>query len=483
METAGYPETLALFVAGQWRRGAGRACIAIENPADGSILGELPVARTEDIDDAIASSVQGFHEWSRHSPWQRAEILLRAESLIAADTERLARIITLENGKPLPESRGEIDRVRETLVYCAEEGKRTYGRIYPPRAAGLAQTVIKRPLGPVAGFSPWNFPAVLPMRKIAPALAAGCSIVLKPAEECPAICIELVRLMIEAGVPANALNLLFGDPATISDRLIAAPEIRKISFTGSIAVGKLLAEKAGRHLKAVTMELGGHAPVIVFDDVDAETVALRCAMFKYRNAGQVCLAPSRFYIHDSVFPAFTRVFAEVARQLKVGPGLEPGTEVGPLSNRRRLEAAEALVDDIVKGGGALLAGGQRFGNAGYFFAPTVATDINPAARILTEEPFCPIAPLIPFTDTDAMFAAANNNDVGLSAYAFTNSLDRAHAFTERIQAAWLGINDFVPLLADAPVAAHRQSGLGYEGGPEGLDAFLETKFVSQRLAP
>lgn len=477
-----YPQELGLYIAGEWHVGDGRQVIPVENPADGEQIGNVPAATAQDIESAIESSVCGFHAWSAKSAWTRADILLRAEQMIAADSKRLAWILTMENGKPLADAMGELDRARETLVFCAEEAKRTFGRVYPPREPGLMQSILKRPLGPVAAFAPWNFPAVLVMRKLAPALAAGCSVILKPAEECPAICVELVRIMLRAGVDAEAINLLFGAPDMISSRLIEAPEIRKITFTGSIPVGKLLAEQAGRHLKHVTMELGGHAPVVVFDDVDVERVARRCAGFKYRNAGQVCLAPSRFFVHERIFDEFLTVFREIAEGLTVGPGTDPATQMGPLASSRRLAATEALVEDVLSLGGTLQSGGRRIGDRGYFYAPTVLTDLDPASRILDEEPFCPVAPIMPFSDFDQVMLLANREDVGLSAYAFTNSLHTADRFMNEIEAGWIGINDFVPLLADAPVAAHKQSGIGYEGGSEGLDSFLETRFVSQRAS-
>lgn len=477
-----YVENLELHVAGEWRSGNGRDLIPVENPADCAVIGQLPAATEQDIDDAIESSLRGFKAWSAKSAWARAEVLLRAAQMIADESQRLARILTMENGKPLADSLGEMDRVRETLAFNAEEAKRAFGRVYPPREAGLTQTLLKRPLGPVAAFAPWNFPAVLAIRKMAPALAAGCSVILKPAEECPATCIELVRILIEAGVEAEAINLLFGAPDMISRRLIAAPAIRKITFTGSIPVGKLLAEQAGRNLKHVTMELGGHAPVVIFDDVDVARVARICAGFKFRNAGQVCLAPSRFYVHERIYDAFLAEFIQVAEGLTVGPGFEPKTQMGPLASKRRLEATERLVEDAVSRGASVRSGGKRLGDKGHFYAPTVLTDLDPDSRILEEKPFCPVAPIMPFATFEEVIAAANRDDVGLSAYAFTNDIPTAHRFSEEIGAGWIGINDFVPLLADAPVAAHKESGFGYEGGAEGLNSFMETRFISQRAS-
>ncbi len=478
-----YPQDLSLHIAGAWRGAQGRDTLPVVNPATGETLARLPVATPADIDDAVAAAQAAFPVWAAQSPWQRETVLRRAAALIAERRDRLAWLLTLENGKPLADSQGELDRVIETLAFCAEEGKRSYGRVMPPRAPGLEQMHLRRPLGPVAALVPWNFPAVLAIRKVGAALAAGCTVVLKPAEECPAVCIELVRAFADAGLPAGALNLLYGVPSQISERLIDAEPIRKISFTGSVAVGRLLASRAGERLKPVTMELGGHAPVIVHDDVDVAKVAAACAGFKFRNAGQVCLSPSRFYVHERILPAFVEHFALAARALKVGDGREAGVQMGPLNNPRRLEAATRLVDDARGRGAVVKTGGARLGERGWFYAPTVLCEIDPAAAMLTEEPFCPVAPVLPWRDADDVIARANATPFGLAAYAFTNRLDAAHAFAERIEAGWIGINSFTPALADAAIGGTKTSGLGYEGGPEGLDAYLHARFVSRSNLP
>ena len=474
-----YPKQLVLWIDGEWRGTEGRDVIAIVNPASGQQIGQLPVATEGDIDDALRAADDAFPAWSQTSPWQRETVLRRAAALIEERRTTLAEILTLENGKPLTDSNGELDRVIEAIVYCAEEGKRAYGRVLPPRSRLLSQWTMKRPVGPVAAFVPWNFPAFLAARKIAAALAAGCTVVLKSPEETPAICIELVRAFVDAGVPRGVLNLLFGVPARISERLIASPVIRKISFTGSVAVGRLLATMASQHLKPATMELGGHAPVVVFDDVDAERVAQACVGFKFRNAGQVCLSPSRFYVQAGIAPAFTRRFVELSKAMRVGDGMAPETQMGPLNNERRLRAAQRLVEDALQRGARVAAGGERMGSEGWFFPPTVLTDVAEHSLILTEEPFCPVAPIMSFESFDEVIARANGVDVGLAAYAFTNRLERAAEFAERIEAGSIGINNFTPLLADAPIGGAKDSGLGYEGGPEGLDAYFHTRFVSQ----
>ncbi|MDQ8031697.1 MAG: NAD-dependent succinate-semialdehyde dehydrogenase [Bordetella sp.] len=476
--TATYPAELALCIGGQWRGGHAER-LRVENPSTQAVLGWLPIATERDIDDALARAAAGFETWSHTSAWHRADILDRAAARVAEQCESLAHILTLENGKPLAEARGEIGRVIESIRYCAEECKRACGRVLPPRAPLLTQSTLKRPIGPVAAFVPWNFPAFLAARKLAAALAAGCSIVLKAPEETPAICIRLVQIFLEAGVAPDAVSLLYGRPAQISERLIASPVIRKVSFTGSVQVGRLLATLASQHLKPATMELGGHAPVVIFDDVDPRRVALDCARFKFRNGGQVCLSPSRFYVQERLYEPFLEAFSDAARRLVVGDGLAPDVQMGPLNNERRLHAAIQLVQDATDLGGTLCTGGQRLGDTGYFFAPTVLTDVPATARLMLEEPFCPVAPVQAFHAPDEVIARANALRYGLAAYAYTNDLQRAATFSERIEAAWIGINDFTPSLADAPVGGVKESGLGYEGGPEGLDAYQQIRFVSQ----
>lgn len=479
LDAAAYPQALALYVGGQWRGAQGRDTLAVRNPANGAELGRLPVATDEDIDDALRHADSAFATWSRTSAWERAAILMRAAQLIDQRRGEMAVVLTLENGKPLADSDGELSRVIEGIIYCAEECKRAYGRQLPPRSLLLTQTTVKRPIGPVAAFVPWNFPAFLAARKVAAALAAGCTVVLKAPEETPAIGMLLLRAFLDAGVPSGAISLLYGKPAQISERLIASPIIRKVSFTGSVPVGRLLAMLAARHLKPCTMELGGHAPVIVCDDVDVARVAQACVAFKFRNSGQVCLSPSRFFVQDSLYEAFVAHFVEYAGQLEVGDGLGAGVRMGPLNNERRLAAAAGLVEDAQRRGANVRLGGTRLAGEGYFFPPTVLTDVPATARILHDEPFCPVAPILPFGTLDDAIARANAVEYGLAAYAFTNDLQRAATFAEGIDAAWIGINNFTPSLADAPVGGVKDSGLGYEGGPEGLDAYQQIRFVSQ----
>lgn len=475
-----YCENLELYVAGEWRKaGSESGEEQVINPSTGENLATLPHAGIGDIDDALASAVQGFDVWRQKSAWERDAVLVKAANLIEDRKEHLAQTLTLENGKPLGDAKGEIDRVTETIRWCAEEGKRTYGRVLPPRAPGLMQATIKRPAGPVAGFAPWNFPAVLMVRKIAAALAAGCSIVVKPAEECPGVCVGIVRAFVDAGVPDGVINLLFGVPAQISEKLIHSPIIKKVSFTGSVPVGKLLSQMSGALLKPATMELGGHSPVLIFNDCDIEETAERCAVFKYRNAGQVCISPNRFFVQKDSYSRFLDRFTAVAKTIAVGDGLDVATRMGPLTNDRRLMAAESFVEDARAQGATVRLGGNRIGNRGYFFEPTILTDVPDDAQIMNEEPFVPVAPIHTFEDIEDGLRKANSVPYGLAAYAFTQSLANATAFSEGIEAGWIGINDFTPALADAPIGGMKDSGLGYEGGPEGLDAYLNIKFVSQ----
>ncbi|MDP9691339.1 UNVERIFIED_ORG: succinate-semialdehyde dehydrogenase/glutarate-semialdehyde dehydrogenase [Pseudomonas mohnii] len=474
-----YDVELGLYIDGQWRAGEGRRTLPVVNPATEEVLAHLPLASEQDIADALASAQEGFDIWRTVSAWDRQLVMNRAADLIQVRRENLAHVLTLENGKPLADARGEIDRVVETIKWCAEEGKRAYGRLLPPRQPELVQTTVKRPIGPVAAFAPWNFPAVLVARKVAAALAAGCSVVVKPAEETPGVCVGVIRAFIDAGLPKGVINMLFGEPSQVSDRLIASSITRKVSFTGSVSVGRLLSTLAAKQLKPVTMELGGHSPVVVFDDVDVQAVARACAGFKFRNAGQVCVSASRFFVHERVYEEFTRHFVEFANAVKVGNGLEAGISMGPLANARRLESTMDLVADAKARGATVAAGGSRMFDRGYFFQPTVLTDLDPLSRILHEEPFCPVAPIMPFSDFDEVMQRANGVDFGLAAYAFTHSIKRAAAVCEGFDAGWIGINSFTPALADAPISGTKQSGIGHEGGPEGLDAYLQTRFISQ----
>jgi succinate-semialdehyde dehydrogenase / glutarate-semialdehyde dehydrogenase len=386
---------------------------------------------------------------------------------------------TQEQGKVYVESRAEVLTSADIIDWFAEEGRRAYGRIVPGRTKGVRQIVVQEPVGVVAAFTPWNFPTLTPVRKIAAALAAGCSIIIKASEETPGGCVELVKCFADAGLPAGVLNLVFGVPANVSEHLIASDMIKKISFTGSIPVGKHLAGLAAKGMKKATMELGGHSPVIVFADADAEKAADTIAAFKYRNSGQVCISPTRFYVQEPSYNKFVARFTEYAKNLKLGDGLEKGVSMGPLANARRLDAMEAIVNDSKSRGGKIATGGKRHGNQGYFFEPTVITDLPDDSRLMTEEPFGPMAPIVPFKTFDEVVERANSLPFGLAAYAFTSSATTANAIGDAIQSGMVGVNSVAISTPETPFGGIKESGYGSEGGIEGLQAYMNTKFISQ----
>jgi succinate-semialdehyde dehydrogenase/glutarate-semialdehyde dehydrogenase len=413
------------------------------------------------------------------SAYDRYRILRKGAEILRGRADAIARILTLEQGKIIAEAKIEVVTSADILDWYAEEGRRAYGRIIPARMPGVRQMVIKEPVGIVAAFTPWNFPALTPMRKIAGALAAGCSIILKPSEETPGTAVEIARCLQEAGLPEGALNVVFGVPAEVSSYLIAHPKVRKISFTGSTAVGKQLMKLAADGMKRTTMELGGHAPVIVFDDVDAAAVAKITAAGKYRNAGQVCISPTRFFVHESKYKQFVDTFTEIASGLKLGDGLDPTTQMGPMANARRLEAMDMFVADAKARGAVVKTGGERAANQGFFYKPTVLVDVPAEARIMTEEPFGPLAPIVPFSSFEEVVERANGVDYGLAAYAFTNDEKRATAIADALQWGMVGVNSLAVSTPETPFGGIKDSGHGSEGGIEGLEAYLNIKFVSQ----
>ena len=469
----------ALYIDGRWLDSGSAGSLPVVNPADESVLGMLPLAGDAELDLAAAAARRGFETWKREPAHARWETITRATRLLRERAGAIARIMTLEQGKPLAESRREVLLSADIIDFLAEEGKRAYGRLVPPRSTAiLAQAVTRVPVGPAALFTPWNFPMNLPARKIGAALAAGCSAILKPAEETPGSAIELVRAFHDAGLPPGVLNLVCGDPAQVSACLIAHPAIRKVSFTGSIPVGKHLGELCARGVKRYTAELGGHAPVLVMADADAQQVAKLSVSAKFRNAGQVCASPTRFLVHRSLFRLFVDTFVAGARALRVGNGLAPESEMGPLVHARRLAEMETLVDDALACGATLACGGQRLPGAGFFFAPTVLTDVPDKARVLREEPFGPIAVINAWDDLDAAVAQANALPYGLSAYLFTRGLALAHEVSTRIEAGLVGVNHFGVSQPETPFGGVKESGYGSESGQEGLAAYLDTKLIS-----
>jgi len=469
---------LALFIDGAFLSGEGRDSEPVLNPATGQVLAELPHATTADLDRALAAAATAFPAWRRTSAYERGRILKRAADLIRERKAAIARIMTPEQGKPLAESDGEIAHAADVLEWYAEEGRRAYGRTVPSRVPGLTHTVAPEPVGVCLGFTPWNFPALTPARKIGGALAAGCPVIVKAAEETPGTAVEIARAFADAGLPPGVLALVFGKPAEVSSHLIVSPISRKISFTGSTPVGKQLMRLAIDDGKRTTMELGGHAPVLVFDDVDPAAAGRVAAAGKYRNAGQVCISPTRFYVQESAYDAFVEGFVEAARGIKVGNGLDAGIAMGPLANPRRVEAMERMVADARDRGGNIRTGGSRRGNAGFFFDPTVVTDLPDDSLLMTEEPFGPIAPIVPFRTLEEVLPRANGLPFGLAAYAFTGSARTAAAVAEGLEAGMVGINSFAVSNPETPFGGVKDSGHGSEGGIEGLAAYFNTKLVS-----
>lgn len=476
-----YPQTVQLLINNRWRAPDGDDCIPVINPATEAVLGVVAKASHDDIAEAVAAAESGFAVWSATSAYDRSRVLRRAADLLRERAESIAQLLTAEQGKPLAEARTEIVNAADILDWFAEEGRRTYGRIIPARAPQIRQNVTLHPVGPVAAFTPWNFPINQASRKIGAALAAGCSIVLKGPEEAPAACAALVGALLDAGLPPSVVNLVFGDPARISDQLIRHPAIRKVSFTGSTAVGKTLAALAGAQMKLMTMELGGHAPALIFDDADVEDAAVKLAAAKFRNAGQICVAPSRFLVHVKVYERFMSAFLAQVDRIKVGDGTVAGTTMGPLANRRRLDALLDLVGDAKANGAQVITGGHRIGNQGFFFAPTVTADAPRAARLLHEEPFGPIAVINRFKDDAEALAEANRLPFGLASYAFTHNASRIAVLSDRIEAGMLAVNHTAIAIPELPFGGVKESGFGSEGGSEAIRHYLTPKSVTTLL--
>jgi succinate-semialdehyde dehydrogenase/glutarate-semialdehyde dehydrogenase len=449
------------------------------NPATDQQIGTVACAEIADLDHALSSVNEGFDVWRGISAFKRAGIMRQSAHLIRERVDRIAWLLTMEQGKPLAEARAEVLVSADVVEWFAGEAQRAYGRVIPPRASNVLQTVIREPVGPVAAFSPWNFPINQIVRKISAALAAGCSIIAKCPEETPASPAELVRAFDDAGVPGGVVNLVYGDPATISSYLIPHKVIRKLTFTGSTTVGKSLAALAGQHMKRTTMELGGHAPVIVCDDADIELAIQVLVMSKFRNAGQVCISPTRFIVQEGVYDQFVDGFCEIARTIEVGNGLADGTVMGPLANTRRVAAIDDLVQDAIRRGAQLKTGGRRIGNFGNFYEPTVLSGVPTTARAMNEEPFGPLALVIPFRHLADAVEEANRLPFGLAAYAFTRSSSTSRILSNSIESGMLSINHAGLALPETPNGGVKDSGYGVEGGCEAIDSYLCTKFVTQ----
>jgi succinate-semialdehyde dehydrogenase/glutarate-semialdehyde dehydrogenase len=470
---------LSLIVGGRRIGGAARDTVPVLDPATGERLGDLPVATAADLDDAVDAAVAAFPAWRRTPAADRAAILHTAADLLRRRAAEIGRVTTREQGKPLAEAIQEVHGAAGILDWFAEEGRRSYGRVVPARQPGVRHLVLPEPVGPVAAFTPWNFPITIPARKIGGALAAGCPIVIKPAEETPGTTLALAEALIEAGLPDGVLSMVFGDPATVSEHLIRAPGIRKVTFTGSTAIGRRIAALAAEGVKRVTLELGGHAPVLVFADADLDRAVALSAAAKFRNAGQVCISPTRFLVQENVYTDFSARFADAARHIAVGNGLDPGVGMGPLAHDRRPPVIESFVQDAVDTGATVVTGGRQADLGGLFWEPTVLRDVDPAARTMSEEPFGPLALLAPFHDLDDAVRQANDVRYGLAAYAFTGSLHTAHALSESVDAGMLGINHLVLTGPETPFGGTKESGYGSEGGAEGLEDYQFAKLVSQ----
>ena len=474
-------DNVKLFIDGKWLSAAKGRTSDVFNPATGEQIGTVALATAKQLELAAAAAEKGFKIWSQTSPYERSKIIRKAASLLRERLEKIATILTTDAGKPLAEARLEINSCADLLDWFAEEGRRTYGRVIPSRSMSVQQMAIKDPVGPAVGFTPWNFPASQIIRKLGPAVAAGCSIIIKGPEEAPGAGAALFKCLEDAGFPAGVVNLVFGIPSEVSEFLVPHPTIRKVSFTGSVGVGKYLASLAGSHMKRVTMELGGHAPVIIADDADIEIATTALVASKFRNAGQVCISPTRFLIQEKVHDEFVDVFVRKTSALKIGDGLADGTQMGPLISAKRRAAVESLIEDAVSKGAKVATGGERLKNAGFFYAPTVLTGMTAEMRAMNEEPFGPVALVRSFSDLDEAIEESGRLPFGLGSYAWTRSSKTARRLAQGVQAGMLSINHIGLGLPETPYGGVRDSGYGYEGGIEALEGYMTTRFITHDM--
>jgi succinate-semialdehyde dehydrogenase / glutarate-semialdehyde dehydrogenase len=481
--TAAKQATRRMFIDGKWAEAGDGRTLGVINPANEEIVAEVAYGNRADARRALEAAHRAMPGWMKLTSWDRAKILRKTADLMRERADAIARTLTMEQGKPLAEAKAEVLHSADTFEWFGEEGKRAYGQVIPNSAPGKRHLTIKHPVGVVAAISPWNFPITLQSRKIAPALAAGCTIVSRPASQTPLCLIQVFECLAEAGLPAGVANLVIGPAQEMADEFLENPICRKISFTGSTEVGKQLMRGAAEGMKRLSLELGGHAPFIVFPDADPEAGAKIAVTGKFRNNGQVCIAPSRFFVHKDVEKKFTEAAVEFAKALKMGNGLEAGVEVGPMFEKKAMQSTQDLIDDARGKGAKILTGGKRSDrfDRGYFFEPTVLNGLSANAKMLVEEPFAPVMPLLDFSKLDEVIAAANNTRYGLAAYVFTNDLSIALKMAEGIEAGIIGINDPVPATPQCPFGGMKESGLGRELGHEGLEAYMETKYVSIRL--
>ncbi|SNT76650.1 NAD-dependent succinate-semialdehyde dehydrogenase [Paracoccus seriniphilus] len=469
-----------LFINGAWRPASDGARNEVHDPATGEVSGHHAVATREDMLEAVSAAERAFPLWRDTPAMERAAIMKRAAALLRERAAEVAAILTLEMGKPIAEAETELRSSADILDWFAEEARRVYGRVIPPRSPDVMQLALKQPVGPVAAFTPWNFPVSQLVRKVGPALAAGCTVVAKPPEDAPASPAAIAEVLSEAGLPAGVLNLLYGNPPDISNFLIPHPAIRKVSFTGSVPVGKQLASLAGRHMKRITMELGGHSPVLVFDDADIEDAARSIAAFKFRNAGQVCISPTRILVQRGIYDRFVRQLRKEVDKIVTGPGIDPATVMGPLVSQRRIEAVGTLIDEAVSEGATLLTGGERMDHSGFFYRPTLLENVPVKARILNEEPFGPVALLAQFDTIEEAVTEANRLAYGLAAYAYTTSIRISQILQNQVETGMLAINHTALGLPELPLGGVKDSGFGSEGGSEAVETYLFTKLVTQK---
>ncbi len=472
-------DDLYLYIAGEWIAAGSRDTSPVINPANGRVIGRVPHATQEDVERALIATQEAFDVWRRTPPYDRARVLKRAADLIRERAAHIEWLMTREQGKAAHEARYEVASAADYFEWFAEQGKRAYGRVVPSRRPEVQQLVKRQPIGPVAAFTPWNFPAITPARKLAAALAAGCSIIIKPGEECPATALAIGRALEDAGLPKGVVQILFGVPADISSQLIDSPIIRKVTFTGSVPVGRLLAAQAARGVKPITLELGGHGPVLVFNDADLDAAATLGAANRFRGTGQICISSTRFLIQRESLEAFTEKFVAATRALKVGDGALPETQVGPLSNLRQVEKTKALIADAVARGARILTGGKPIAGEGYFFEPTILADVPLDAQVMQEEPFGPIAIVRPFDRFEDGMAEANRLPYALGGYVFTRDAKTAIRVGDELEAGMIGVNHFSMIVSELPFGGFKESGYGSEGGEEGIDNYLVTKFISQ----
>lgn len=470
------------FIGGEFIEGNAATVATVLNPATGQALGHYPHATQADVEEAIACASEAYRTWRKTSVLERSSLLRRTASLMRERSDAIARQITLELGKPIGEAQKEVVTAAEMFEWASEEARRMYGRTIPARNEGITQTVMWEPVGPVAAFAGWNAPAITPSRKISGALAAGCTIVIKPSEETAGVALLIARVLQDAGIPDGVVNMVFGDPSEIADLLCASPQIAMVTFTGATSIGKIIGAKAAQSLKRATLELGGHAPVIVCDDIDVDRVVRMAVATKYRNAGQVCTSPTRFLVQAPIFQQFQEKFISAAEAMKVGDPFDANTQMGPLKNLRRLESIERLVQDARNRDLTIATGGERLRGEGYFYKPTVIVKPSINSEANSMEPFGPIALISSFDKLDDAIAEANRLPFGLAAYAHTNNLQSAYRLTHEIDSGVVCINEWQASLPETPFGGHKDSGLGSEGGMEGLQEFLRVKCVRQGAA-